>query len=296
VRSRRSRRRRWRLLIPAFFAVIILFAAYGFAETYWLDVKDYTFRSPQVPESFDGTRIALVTDIHRGTFFSEDRVASLVERVNALDADLIVLGGDYVYRGTKYAASCFKQLEGLRAPLGVFGVLGNHDYGNYKKGEDGPNAVIEAMEQAGITLLREDAVWIEKGAERIRLGGVSDASVDKPRFTPTVKGTTEDDLVLLVSHDPDYSEDLPENEIDLVLSGHTHGGQVTLFGRWAFYVPSKYGQKYRTGMVENDVTDVIISNGVGTSTIPPLRLFCRPQIVIITLEHGAADSADSAGD
>ncbi len=284
MRRRRSRKRWW-LLIPAFFAVIILFVAYGFGETYWLDVKEYTFNSPDVPEAFDGTRIALVTDIHRGPFLSEDRIASLVQRVDGLEPDLVVLGGDYVYHGTRYAASCFDQLEGLEAPLGVYGVLGNHDYGDYRKGEDGPNAVIDAMEQAGITMLREDAVWIEKGDERFRLGGVSDASVDRPRFTPTVKGTTEGDLVVLVSHDPDYSEDLPENAIDLVLSGHTHGGQVTLFGKWAFYIPSQYGQKYRTGMVDNGLTTVIISNGVGTSTVPPIRLFCRPQIVIITLQH-----------
>ena len=121
MRSKRSRRRRWRLLIPAFFAVIVLLAVYGFAETYWLDVKDYTFREPGGARRASTARASsCVTDIHRGPFFSEDRVASLVDRVNALDADLIVLGGDYVYRGTKYAASCFTELEGLKAPLGVF--------------------------------------------------------------------------------------------------------------------------------------------------------------------------------
>jgi predicted MPP superfamily phosphohydrolase len=287
MKSRRSRRR-WRLLVAAFFIVIALLLAYGFAETYWLDVKDYTFRSPDVPASFDGTRIVLVTDIHSGPFFSPERVRSLVDRVNALEPDLVLLGGDYVYLGTRYASLCFKELGRLTAPLGLYGVLGNHDYGNYEKGEDGPNPVIRAMKDAGITLLREDAVWIDKGASRIRLGGVSDYSVDNPRFTPTVKGTAKDDLVLLLSHEPDYAEVLPDDVIDLVLSGHTHGGQVTLFGRWAFIVPSEYGQKYRTGMVQNGATTVIVSNGVGTSTIPPIRLFCRPQIVVITLERGAA--------
>ncbi len=288
-RSRRSRRL-WRLLVVAFFAVIVLFVAYGFGESYWIDVKDYTYRSPEVPDAFDGTRVVLVTDIHRGPFFSQERVASLVERVNALEPDLVLLGGDYVYLGTKYAASCFEALEELEAPLGCYAVLGNHDYGKYQDGENGPNDVIKAMEQADITLLREDAVWIEKGAERIRLGGVSDYSVDRPRFTPTVKGTASDDLVVLLSHSPDYAEDLPGDTIDLVLSGHTHGGQMTLFGRWAFYVPSEYGQKYRTGVVENGSTTVIVSNGVGTSTIPPMRLFCRPQIVVVTLERGPAET------
>jgi uncharacterized protein len=287
MKSKRSRRR-WRLLVSAFFAIIILFVVYGFAETYWLEVKEYTFRSPDVPASFDGTRIVLVTDIHRGPFVSQDRVASWVKRVNALKPDLVLLGGDYVYLGTRYASSCFAELKNLEAPLGIYAVLGNHDYGDYTKGEDGPNPVVQAIKAAGITLLRDDAVWIKKGSERIRLGGVSDYSVDKPRFTPTVKDTSKDDLVLLLSHEPDYAEDLPAGAIDLVMSGHTHGGQVTLFGRWAFKVPSKYGQKYRTGMVKTDLTTVIISNGMGTSTIPPIRIFCRPQIVVITLERGPA--------
>jgi predicted MPP superfamily phosphohydrolase len=289
MRSRRFRRR-WRLAVVALLAVVVAVLAYGYGETYWIDVKDYTFTSPDVPVSFDGTRIVFVTDIHRGPFFSENRVRSLVERVNALEPDLVVLGGDYVYKGTGYAESCFKELEALSAPLGTYGVLGNHDYGDYKKGEDGPNPVIKAMSDAGITLLRDDAVWIEKDGARIRLGGVSDSQIDRPRFNATVQGTTKDDFVILVSHEPDYAEKLPADAVDLVLSGHTHGGQVAIFGKWAFYVPSDYGQKYRTGMVKNDVTTVIVSNGIGTSTIPPIRISVRPQIVAITLERGTATS------
>jgi len=144
------------------------------------------------------------------------------------------------------------------------------------------------MADAGITLLRDEAVWVERNGERIRMGGVSDYRVDNPRFRPTVRGTGEDDFVLLVSHEPDLAEELPRGAVDLVLSGHTHGGQVTVFGLWAFHVPSDYGQKYRTGRVANEATTVIVSNGIGTSTIPPVRLFARPQIVVITLERSPA--------
>jgi uncharacterized protein len=283
------RRHIWGRLVAAFFIVVVLLVVYGFAETYWLTEKDYTYQSPHVPASFDGLKIVLLTDIHRGPFVSQERVHSLVHEVNALGPDLILLGGDYVYLGTRYASTCFKELADLNAPLGVYGVLGNHDYGKYVNGVGGPDPIIKGMKDAGITLLRDEGVWINKGGQRIRLGGVSDYSVDRPDLTETVKGTGPADLVLLLSHEPDYAEDLPEGAVDLVLSGHTHGGQVTVFGKWAFHVPSKYGQKYRTGVVENDGTTVIVSNGTGTSTIPPIRIFCRPQIVVITLERGSAE-------
>ncbi len=291
MRRKRSRIVWW--ILGLVFAAVVAILAIGFGETYRLEIKEYTFACPDLPAEFDGVRVALVTDIHRGPFFSENRVGSLVERVNALEPDLILLGGDYVYLDTSYAASCFAELAGLQAPLGCFAVLGNHDYGTYDDGDNGPATVVQAIEEAGITLLRDEGIWLEYNGARIRLGGVSDYQVDRPRLGPVVDDTSEDDFVLLISHSPDFAEDLPAGAVDLVVSGHTHGGQVTLFGLWAPYIPSEYGQKYRTGMVTNEVTTVIISNGVGTSTIPPIRLFARPQIVLITLQSDTATGAVS---
>jgi len=118
------------------------------------------------------------------------------------------------------------------------------------------------------------------------LGGVGDLSQDRPRIYPTIEGTLPQDLVLLASHNPDFAEFPPPDSVDLVLSGHTHGGQITFFGLFPFRVPSDYGQKYWKGMVVNGKTTVIVSSGIG-SIYPPLRFFARPQIVVITLE--AAD-------
>ncbi len=229
----------------------------------------------------------LLTDIHRGAFFSQDRVRKLVERVNALEPDLVVLGGDYVYANTDYEASCFAELAHLQAPLGRFAVLGNHDYGEYRPsdrsgGSEGSGSdiagdltpAIEAVQSAGITLLDNRAVWVEKAGGRIRVGGVGDYQEDTPDLAPTVEGTSAGDFVLLVSHNPDYAEELPIGAVDLVLSGHTHGGQVTFFGLWAPSLPSEYGQKYRTGLVVTEATTVIVSNGIGT--ILPADPFLRP--------------------
>lgn len=292
---RRRRRNGWVAVLVAVFVVIAAVLAYGYAETYRIEVEQYTFVDPDVPAVFDGTRIAFLTDIHRGPFLSQDRVRSLVERVNALEPDMVLLGGDYVYADTDYAASCFAELRNLEAPLGVFAVLGNHDYEEHDDGTYDPSRVIQAIDQAGIALLQDGGVWIDERGERIRVGGVSDLNKGRPRVRSVLEGTTEADLVLLVSHNPDYSERIPEDAVDLVLSGHTHGGQISFFGLWAPYVPSDFGQKYRTGVVVNDVTTVIVSNGIGTSTIPPIRLLTRPQIVVITLESGGDAGADAAG-
>ena len=104
-----------------------------------------------------------------------------------------------------------------------------------------------------------------------------------PDVEPTLEETSSDDFVILLSHNPDYAEELPAEAVDLMLSGHTHGGQISFFGLYAFYLPSDYGQKYRTGVVENGSTTVIVSNGIGTASVPPVRFFARPQIVEITL-------------
>jgi predicted MPP superfamily phosphohydrolase len=282
----------WAVIAVAVLVVGLL--AYGVAGAYRVELQRYTYADPQVSPAFDGLRIVLITDIHRGAFFSEGRVARLVDRVNAMKADLIVLGGDYVYGNTDYEASCFSELARLQAPLGCYAVLGNHDYGTPQRDEttdaEDPSLALEAISATPIELLDNRAVWIEKDGERLRLGGVSDYQMGDPRLTPTLVGTTAEDLVILVSHNPDYAETLPTGAVDLVLSGHTHGGQVTLFGGYAFYLPSDYGQKYRTGVVQNGSTTVIVSNGIGSSTVPPIRFFAPPQIVEVTLHHSARAS------
>jgi predicted MPP superfamily phosphohydrolase len=278
------------------FAVVVLLLAAvlstscGLLDTFGLETAEYICESPDVPAAFDGVQIAFVSDIHRGPFVSEVQVSRLVNRVNALRTDLILLGGDYVYSGTKYEASCLSQLSQLRAPLGCFAVLGNHDYGRPDSAAPGIDNVIKATAEAGIPLLRNEGIWLEKNGQRIRLGGVADYTAGTSKLGPVLKGTGRGDFVLLISHNPDFSEDLPADAVDLVLSGHTHGGQMTLFGAWAPRVSSKYGQKYRTGIVQNDVTTVIVSNGIGTSTPLPIRVYAPAQIVLVTLRSAPSAS------
>jgi predicted MPP superfamily phosphohydrolase len=274
-RRRRARIGAGILVVAAACLVLVVAMA---LEARSLRTTRVTFASADLPPAFDGLRVAFVSDIHLGSFVSRDRVRATVDRVNALHPDLIVLGGDYIYRKQSAAdlQTVFDELARLRAPLGVYGVLGNHDH-----------AVLEAnvkpvMTAAGIRELYDDGVWLQRDGARLRLSGLSGLTQDQPTVARALDGATQKDFVLLVDHSPDVAEALVGSPVDLLLSGHTHGGQVTLLGLWAPFVPSRYGQKYRAGLVTAGPVPVFVSTGVGT-IVAPLRFFARPEVVLLTL-------------
>jgi predicted MPP superfamily phosphohydrolase len=258
-------------------ALVTLLYAYV-VEPRWLIVREIEITDSDIPPSFDGKRIAFLTDIHHGPYFSLQRVTNVVTRTNALHPDLILLGGDYSYRSAQYIVPCLAELARLNAPLGKFGVLGNHDH--WYDAE----LTRQSMQAAGIVVLDNHAEWIVLGEDRIRIGGVGDLWEDSQDLLATTKAVKDEDFVILLSHNPDYVEEIHATSVDLVLSGHTHGGQLTLFGLWAPLLPSRFGQKYRSGIVHTPFTTAIISNGIGTIT-PPLRLFARPEIILIHLRR-----------
>ncbi len=155
-------------------AVIALAVGYGLVEARGVTVVHYDVQSRDLPQAFDGLQIVLLSDIHRGPFFSQERLTDLVDRVNALSPDLIVLGGDNVYRMEERSGEAYRALAGLRAPLGVYGVLGNHDHYN------GAARARAGMAEAGIVDLDNHAVWLERQGERIKLGGIDDLAEGEP--------------------------------------------------------------------------------------------------------------------
>jgi predicted MPP superfamily phosphohydrolase len=248
-----------------------------------LRVTRVTFSGPDVPPAFDGLRIAFVADIHYGSFVSRARVGATVDRVNALHPDLIVLGGDYIY-GKQSATDLrpvFEELSRLRAPLGVYGVLGNHDHALLEESA-GPG-----MEAAGIHELNDSGVWLRGRGSRLRLSGMNGLTEDRQSLAEALDGATARDFVLLVDHSPDVVETLAGTPVDLVLAGHTHGGQVTAFGLWAPLVPSRYGDTYRQGLVTDGPVPVFVTTGVGT-IVAPLRFYARPEVVLLTLRRTEA--------
>lgn len=258
-------------------ATPIAAASYGMYEASSVRIERPSLPLPNLPVAFDGLRVAFLTDIHHGPYVSLDYVTSLVRTTLALCPDLIVLGGDYSSHESRYIGPCFDVLGGLKAPLGVYGVLGNHDY------VDGLSQTRSGFRRAGIMELTNAGVWLDRGTSRLRLAGVDDLWHGSPDLCSALGDARASDACLVLSHNPDFAELVRDPRVGLVLSGHTHGGQINLPLIGAPVVPSRYGQKYARGYVQAPATHVYVSRGLGTAT-PHIRWNCPPELTLLTLK------------
>lgn len=255
----------------------IVFLLYCYCESYWIKTSNLEIKSSAIPAAFNNKTIVFISDVHHGPYFSVARVKKLVERINAIKPDIILLGGDYVSRDSCYILPFFDELKNLQAPLGIYAVLGNHDHWLSAK------QTHELMTRNGIHLCDNKSFWVKAGSDSIKIGGVGDLWEDMQILDSTTQDLRKNDFCILLSHNPDYIEAMNTDLIDLTLSGHTHGGQMTLFGMWSPVLPSRFGQKYKYGLLQTPTMQSYISTGIGTIT-PPLRFFCRPEIVVINLK------------
>jgi predicted MPP superfamily phosphohydrolase len=223
-------------------------------------------------------RVALLTDTHMaGPDQSPERLARIVAAIDAAKPDLILLGGDYLGEpklfGRAYSPEqAVAPFAGLRAPLGIVAVLGNHDYW------DAPGAAAAALGRLGIVLLRNQAV--RRGP--VVLGGIDDSQTHHADVAATLAAVRGlGGPALLFSHGPDVFPHLPAGAI--LLTGHTHCGQVALPFYGAVIVPSDYGTRYACGRYDEDGKTMIVSGGVGTSVIP-LRLAAPPDWWLVTVK------------
>jgi len=253
-----------------------LFLSYCFFESRWIKTTEVEISSADVPGSFDEAKIVFISDTHLGPFLSSERLSGIVDRINEIKPDIIILGGDYVYFESKYVEPVFKEFGRLRAPQGVFAALGNHDHWA------GAVLTRKMILKYGIISIDNQSSWARRGMDSIKIGGVGDLHEDIQLPENTLNGLKKSDFAILVSHQPDYIERMNTDLIDLTLSGHTHGGQVTFFGLWAPILPTNYGQKYRYGLLKTGEMISYISSGIGTVTVP-FRFFCRPEIAVIRL-------------
>jgi predicted MPP superfamily phosphohydrolase len=258
---------------------VVVAGGYAVLEAKWCRVTRVSLAVPRLPAPFEGMTVAFLSDIHHGPFTPRSYVRDVVARTNALQPDIVALGGDYVHSAPEYIVPGVEELEKLKGKLGRFAVLGNHDHW-----EDAPMTK-SALASAGIVEVTNTGSWVERGNARLRICGVGDLWTDHQDLDAALGSATDDDAVILLSHNPDYAETLTDRRVGLVLSGHTHGGQVIIPGFGAPVVPSKYGQKYLRGLVQGPSCRVFVTRGVGTVG-PPVRFACRPEIVLLTL-HAA---------
>lgn len=234
---------------------------------------EVSFSSPEIRPELDGYVVAFITDTHA---LSKAKLETVVTRLNERQIDLLLLGGDFPSEGDAPWRS-MAVLAHTQTRDGIFGVDGNHD----KSWE-----LFPAMEAHGIRPLDNTGLYLRPG---FYLAGVADLWRREPDVVKAVQNANPKDFVLLVSHNPDVSMRQDTSKVDLMLSGHTHGGQITLFGLWAprlWPMPgiTDYGHKFKSGWATaQHGTKVYVSRGTGPLETAP-RIFARPQVIFITLK------------
>jgi len=260
----------------------LLVAAYArFVEPRRLEVTHTRIVSPRLPRAMGQVRIAHLSDIH----WRENRdgvlVARMVELTNQQLPDLIVLTGDLVNARHTGSLDPFGRLLGrLTAPLGVLAVLGGHDE------EAGAEQVVALLEENGIRVLRDEAVPLRIGRTVVWLLGLRDNSEKYVSPAELVQSLPPGARYILLAHSPDVALEADALKAGLVLSGHTHGGQLCLPLLGPLVVPSRFGRKFASGLVWQHETPVYVSRGLGT-TVLRARLLCRPEVAILDVQGTA---------
>jgi predicted MPP superfamily phosphohydrolase len=245
--------------------------AYGYGYgRHQLEVTRMAIPVIGLPPALAGLRIGLLTDIHRSLWVSHEDVAQAVSVAMSEQPDLIVLGGDYVTYGDRhYVGPAAEALAPLSAPHGVFGILGNHD-----DDRDMP----AALAKNGVVMLKDARTRLSINHEQVDVIGIRFWTKRASDIAAVTRGATA--TTMLLAHDPRRLTEAAGFGIPLVLSGHTHGGQVVLP-----LVGAIAAQKFPivAGMGRRDRTTMFVSRGIGTIYVP-VRVNCPPEVAILTLQ------------
>jgi len=252
-----------------------------------VEVTEVTIDLPNLPRSFDGYRILHISDIHCRTLLPAQRVAERLLPAGSLHPDLIVFTGDLSDESPLRLETAAEALSALTAPDGIVAVMGNHDIWS------GEARFVKAMAHHGIKLLVNDHLTLSRDGAQLHIAGVNDASyTEKADLAAALNGVPDGSKVILLSHAPAIMRDPLAQRASLVLSGHTHGGQVVLPGIGPIYVPSRLGRRYSSGLFRIGQTQLFITRGLG-EVVPPLRINCPPEMAVLTLRAGGEVCAPS---
>lgn len=267
-------------------AVPLLLAAVFFwaflVEPNRLVVHRETITIATWPRQLSDLKVAVLSDIHAGGWFIDDqKLRLIVERTNQLEPDLVVIAGDYMAGDSSTSDRMEPEvfaaiLKDLRAPLGVYSVLGNHDWW-----WDGPR-VRRGLEANGIKVLDDEVFEVKARGHSVWIAGLADLWTRPQRIEQTIAKAPQDAPVIALTHNPDIFPRLPRR-VQLLLAGHTHGGQIRfpIFGM--IVEPSRVGDHYARGPVFENGHHLFVTTGIGTS-IMPLRFGVPPEIVLLTLK------------
>jgi predicted MPP superfamily phosphohydrolase len=263
--------------VAAPLAAVAVGSAYAsLVEPYEYEVTRTDVLIKGLPQGFEGFRIAQISDVHHSRLVSIEEVRRVVELAQGTGADLIVLTGDYTTAYRRYIEPCAEALGDLRAPEGVWAVLGNHDH------YTDPQLTMRALERAHINVLNNANTVIRRGGERLQLAGIDDWSWNGTDWPRALYGLDQKSPTVLLSHQPRVLDVAESEKVSLILSGHTHGGQLKLPFIGA---PARFGVedfKYLRGLYEREGTQLYVSRGTGVIGLP-LRFGVRPEIAVIRL-------------
>ncbi len=271
-------------------AVSFAGSAYGLlAAKHEHEVTEEEFAVRNLPPAFDGFTITLLSDIHSSVYMSKTDMDGFVALANGLKSDMIVVPGDFVSGLTEEVYPFAESFSNLQAPHGVYGVTGNHEY--YTQD---PDRVIREVDACGVKLLHEECVSIKKNGSEILVVGIDDAprgQIAARRIRSALSRAVPGAPRILLCHRPYYLAEAEDLNIDLVLSGHTHGGQVVL-GRFGNTVitPASLASPYVWGRYRKGGTEMYVSRGIGTVGLP-IRINCPSEITRITLRAAAPHTA-----
>jgi predicted MPP superfamily phosphohydrolase len=256
-----------------------------------IEITKTTIALPNLPPEFKGTTITLASDIHSGHYMELDEMKNIVRLINDLKSDIILLPGDFVTTHLNELPPVVEALSALHAPMGVFATTGNHEF------YVGADEISEGIVSAKIAMLRNENFAIKKNGASLYLLGIDDKDADDinayidgkpaPHVEATFSGVPENAATILMNHKPYRFEEYAKTNVGLMLSGHTHGGQIVLarFGKRVI-TPSAFASKYIEGLYtpdnQNSRSQMYVSRGLGTVALP-MRLNCPPEITQITL-------------
>lgn len=243
-------------------------------EPYRLTIEHQQIYLRRLPKALDGFRIVQLSDIHHSRFTSRQIIERAVQTATSLQPDIIALTGDYISKERAYAEPCAEILGKLKARHGVYAVLGNHDHWTDAA------LITDLFRAEGITVLINQGMRFEKNGAAFWLAGVDDTMVGLEDLPLAMAGSSEDEMKLLLAHNPIILRRAARAGVDLVLSGHTHGGQVSLMSdRNAAGRPRRRVLK---GLASEGETQIYVTRGLGTVVLP-VRFGCPPEVSLLEL-------------
>ena len=235
-----------------------------------------------LPEGWHGARIVQLSDLHAGRHITRERLQAIARRASRLKPDLLVVTGDIVHNSPAFARQAAEAIASIPAPYGVYACLGNHDFWA------GPDAVEGELERAGVRVLRNRGVLLERSGDGLWLCGVDDPWSGRFDLRAALRGRPQGAATVLLSHQPNTWQRAQDLGVELQLSGHTHGGQVALLWLHRSLSLARLITPFVAGLYRAGRSYLYVNRGAG-SVMPMVRLVARPEVTELTLVPAPED-------